>query len=245
MIMKKYILLIFVFVLGLAQNSEAQQMAFGAKGGLTIGIQKNFYPLVSYHGDLFFESMGEWKDNKGNGSLSRMGLVVQLGYHRKGVSYTNGRLYGGRPSAVAIEDVYHNISLTALLKNSYKMGVFAPYFALGFRGDATLGAELVYQNQPNFVLPQINRAMFGLWLGGGIEWEAPKMPFGLVLEISVSPDLTPQLIKTQRLVFNQSTGLYTAQFLNPPEKTINVALEVSLGFKFKIKKAAVIDEDND
>lgn len=230
--MKKYTLLLLIASLFSLKNTLAQQMGFGAKGGLTVGIQKSLYPLVSYHGDLFFESLSAWKDNKGTGKYSRIGVVAQLGYHRKGVSYTNGRYYAGQTSAVKVEDVFHNLSLGLLLKGSFQYGKFAPYFGVGFRGDATLDFSLLAQQNTNAVLPQVNRAIFGFWLGGGIEWESPKMPFGILLEINVSPDLTPQMLKTQRLIFNSSTGRYSAQILTPPEKTINIALEVAVGFKF-------------
>ena len=126
--MKKYTFLLLLIPLFFLQKATAQQTGFGAKGGLTIGIQKSLFPLVSYHGDVFFESLTAWKDNKGTGKYSRIGVLAQLGYHRKGVSYTNGRYYGGQTSAIAIEDVFHNLSLALMMKGSFKVGKFAPYF---------------------------------------------------------------------------------------------------------------------
>jgi hypothetical protein len=60
--------------------------AYGFKGGPTIatqnwnGFQRN--GLISYHGDLFVESLGGWKQN--GKILQRSGFQAQLGYHRKG-----------------------------------------------------------------------------------------------------------------------------------------------------------------
>lgn len=229
--MKKYTFFLLLGLLTMSSYTNAQQMGFGAKGGLTIGIQRELQPMVSYHADLFFESLSKWQGDN-IGKQSRIGWAAQLGYHRKGASYTNGRTFGGQQANQSIEDVFHNLSLAFLLKGNFQWGKLLPYYAAGVRGDFTLGYDLFYQNQPNFVLPQVNRVTFGFWLGGGLEWEPPKSPFGILLEINVSPDLTPQMIKTQRLVFNSSTGLYTAQFINPPERIINIALEVSAGFKF-------------
>lgn len=229
----KTIMLFFSILLVSISTSESygQQMGFGAKGGLTVGIQRELQPLISYHGDLFFESLSKWQGENLD-KQSRIGFVAQLGYHRKGASYTNGRNFGGTRPNQPIEDVFHNLSLSVLLKGNFQWGKLLPYYAAGIRGDVNLAADLYYESQPNFVLPQINRVTFGFWLGGGIEWEPPKSPIGVLLEINVSPDLTPQMIKTQRLIFNSSTGLYTAQFINPPERTINIALEISAGFKF-------------
>ncbi len=230
--MKAILLLIAIlFCCSTSNILLAQQTGFGVKGGLTIGLQKELYPLVSYHGDIFYESLTEWKGDT-EGKQSRIGFVGQLGYHRKGVSYTNGRSFGGNAANYSIEDVFHNISVAALLKGSYQWGKFAPYWAGGIRGDVTVDFDLVSDGQVNVAQPQVNRVMLGFWLGGGIEWEAPKSPFGFFIEINVSPDLTPQVVKRERLVFNQSTGLYSVAYINPAEKILNIALEVSAGVKF-------------
>lgn len=240
----KQLLSLLICLSCFATLTNGQHLGFGVKGGFTLGFQKSLYPLASYHGDLFFEYQGRWVDRKETGKYSRIGFVTHLGYHRKGASYTGGRFYGNNGATISIEDVFHNISLMVGLKGSYQFGNFSPYYLTGLRADFTPHFELVLQQQQNNPpLPDVSRAMFGFSIGGGVDWEPPKVPFGLFLEISVSPDVTPQVIKYYTQTFNYSTGVYTTQILSEPEKTINVVLEISVGIKFISRKVADEVED--
>ena len=205
-----------------------QQISIGAKGGLTVGTQQNRRALPSYHGLLFFETSNAGKD-MGNGILNSLGLFTQLGYHRKGsslafISYTG----------ILVEDVFHNLSLTVGGKSYYNMDPFTFYFGLGARLDVTAGVDLNTQYLSNQVRP-VNA---GLWIGGGAEWTIPKFPMGLVLEVSLNPDLTPQIFVppgTQRQYYDYSTNTWKTQAV-PEERIINLTFEVSLGFKFNLSK---------
>jgi len=83
--------------------------------------------------------------------------------------------------------------------------------------------------------------------GGGIEWEAPKLPFGIFFEINVSPDLTPQIFfpkGTQVVypVYNRPNTTTTRTFTED-YKIINVCIEVTLGIKFLMRKAPEVTEE--
>ena len=58
------IIFLSVVWFALGHTAYAQGFAFGAKGGLTVGIQQweSFQrdPLLRYHGDLFVESLTEY-----------------------------------------------------------------------------------------------------------------------------------------------------------------------------------------
>ena len=224
----------FILLLTFSLNIHAQHMAFGAKGGLLVGTQKSKRALLSYHADIFYEGMGKWQ---GDELRRRVGCVIQLGYHRRGASYNSG-FFGSTANFVA-NDLFHNFSLATLLKGHFEVGKFLPYFAAGVRVDITPGEdfhEVINPRDAQGVTP-VN---FGLWLGGGIEWEAPKLPFGMFIEVNISPDLTPQIF------FSKGTIIQYPDFYNPSNyryeefsqdyRIINLCIEVTFGIKFIIRK---------
>jgi hypothetical protein len=233
--MKHFFYTITLFFL-FCSFAQAQQMGFGAKGGLLVGTQQGKRALISYHADLVFETMGKWQ---GINTPRRLGFVAQLGYHRRGASYNSG-FFG--TNTFVVNDLFHNISLAALLKGNFKVSKsFLPYYAAGLRLDATVASEVVNSLDAQGVTP-IN---FGFWLGGGIDWEPPKLPFGLFFEINISPDVTPQVFfrkgtQIQYLDPFRSTT-YTRTF-SEDYKIINLSIEVTFGIKFIIKKEAEPEE---
>lgn len=230
--MKKIILLFTFLCLGMASN--AQHTGIGAKGGLLVGTQQGKRPLISYHADLFAEFMGKWQ---GENVQRRLGMVIQLGYHRRGASYNTG-FFGTTQSFVA-SDVFHNFSLAVLLKGNFKLkNNFLPYYCAGVRLDITPGANFA-QVINNFDEAGVQLAMFGFYLGGGIEWEPLKLPFGVFLEINVSPDVTPQIFypKGQQVVYYPyGSSSQQSRFLDEDYKIINVSIEVTFGVKFLLRK---------
>jgi hypothetical protein len=227
--MKRYIGILFLILI-FGFNTQAQQMGFGAKGGLLVGTQQGKRALISYHADLVFETMGKWQ---GENTPRRLGFVAQLGYHKRGASYNSG-FFG--TNTFVVNDLFHNISLAALLKGNFKVSKsFLPYYAAGVRLDATVASDVVNSLDAQGVTP-IN---FGFWLGGGIDWEPPKLPFGLFFEINISPDVTPQVFfrkgtQIQYIDPFRSTT-YTRTF-NEDYKIINLSIEVTCGVKFIIRK---------
>lgn len=212
------------------QQINAQQMGFGVKGGLLVGTQQGKRPLFSYHGDLFFEKLGTWQ---GNQTPRRLGFVASLGYHRRGASYNVGSF--NNSSRTIISDIFNNLSLAALFKGGYQLKNFVPYYAAGLRLDYTLSTQMVNPFDAQGVRP----FNFGLWLGGGLEWEPPTLPFGLFIEISIHPDLTPQILFTKGTVIeyrNPFTNKVTYQTINQDRRVTNISLELTLGIKFIQRK---------
>lgn len=216
---------------------QAQQMAFGAKGGLSIGTHAGKRPLFAYHGALFFERMGAWQ---GEERQRRLGFVAQLGYHLRGASYTTGNPQWQGPS---IDDLFRNVALSALLKGDFKTSkTIYPYYAAGLRLEATTSASVVNPFDAQFVTP-IN---FGLWLGGGLSWEPGKLPFGLNLELNISPDLTPQIFIPAGTVYqirDPFSNQTRQEVVGEDRRVINLSIELSLGVKFLLRHNLVPAED--
>ncbi|MCH2021443.1 MAG: hypothetical protein MK207_03085 [Saprospiraceae bacterium] len=227
-------LLLFIF------QCQGQHHAIGAKGGLLIGTQKNKRALFSYHTDIFFEGMGKWQ---GENLQRRIGYLIQFGYHRRGASYNSGMFNINNSTNYIASDIFHNFSLALLLKGNFKLGVFLPYYGAGIRLDITPpnNGTIQFAEVINPLDAQgVQGATLGLWLGGGIEWEPPKSPFGMFLELNISPDLTPQIF------FAAGTQVAYPNFQNPNNiqiqqmtqdyRIINLSIEVSFGFKFLFRK---------
>jgi len=226
--MKQYIYTITLFFFS-CSLATAQHMGFGVKGGLLVGTQQNKRALMSYHTDVFFESMGEWQ---GENTPRRLGFVAQLGYHKRGASYNSGFFGTNR---YAVNDIFHNISLTALLKGNFKINEsFFPYYAAGVRLDATVANQVINNLDAQGVTP-IN---FGFWLGAGIDWEPPILPFGLFFEINISPDVTPQVFfmrGTQVQYVDPFRGTTSARAFTEDYRIINLSIEVTVGVKFILR----------
>ncbi len=218
---------------------SAQQMGFGAKGGLLVGTQQGKRPLLSYHGDVFFERLGAWQgDQEGGGR--RLGFVTSLGYHRRGASYNAGTF--NTPNQTVISDVYHNLSLALLFKGGYRVKNFAPYYAGGIRLDYTMASDVVNPFDAQGVRP----FNVGLWLGGGLDWEPANMPFGFFIEISVQPDITPQVFFQQGTLIQYTdpfSGQTTTRTIAEDQRITNLCLEATIGIKFiqRSQSAATID----
>jgi len=227
--MKKYFYTITALFL-FCSFTQAQQMGFGVKGGLLVGTQQSKRALMSYHADFVFESMGKWQ---GENTPRRLGFVAQLGYHRRGASYNSG-FFG--TNTFVVNDLFHNISLATLLKGNFKVSKSVlPYYAAGIRLDVTVANEVVNNLDAQGVTP-LN---FGFWLGAGIDWEPPKLPFGLFFELNVSPDVTPQVFfmrgtKVQYVdPFRSTTSVRT---FSEDYRIINLSIEVTFGVKFIVRK---------
>lgn len=229
-------ILLFYLALFLGQQANAQQLGFGAKGGLLVGSQQGKRALLSYHGDLFFETLGAWQ---GEGVPRRLGFKASLGYHRRGASYNTGSF--NNPNRVIISDIFNNLSLAALFKGGYKIKNFAPYYAAGLRVDYTISAQMVNPFDAQGVRP-IN---LGLWLGGGLEWEPPTLPFGFFIEVSMHPDLTPQIFFRQGTIIEYRdpfTNQPRYQTINEDRRITNLSLELTFGIKF-IQRREKASED--
>lgn len=231
--------LIVLLILGLGYQLQAQReppydgglgsggFDYGLKGGLTIatqdwnGFQRN--ALFSYHGDIFLDVKGVWKE-KENGPTTQSRFGGQLGYHRKGSSFRNVFVLGGgsRP-----KNAFHNVSLTLWGKQAFKTSPSSNFYGgFGLRADYTVSYELF-----GFGTEGVNRVNYGVWLGAGMEFDLNEKS-AIVLEISVSPDLSNQIL----VPAGYPTGLEDQNgnpILSQEQKVNNLIFEVSAGFKLK------------
>jgi hypothetical protein len=205
--------------------------AFGFKGGPTVatqnwnGFQRN--GLITYHGDIFVESMGSWKQ-KGNIS-QRSSFQAQLGYHRKGSTFRNVFIYDQNNNKIKIpSNIFQNISLGLLGKGAFKIEEKSlAYYAIGITLDYTVKYQLVGMGTE----AGVNRFTYGVWFGGGYEWDLGKSPLSFFIEANINPDIGRQVfipagLRTQYT--DQQTGqpIYTTQ-----QKVNNLIFELSVGLK--------------
>jgi hypothetical protein len=212
-------------------NVNSGGFAYGFKGGPTIatqswnGFQRN--GLISYHGDLFVESLGAWKQ-KGNIS-QRSGFQAQLGYHRKGSTFRNVFIYDQFNNKIRIpSNLFHNISLGLLGKGAFQLQEKSlAYYAIGITVDYTVDFQLVGLGTETGV----NRFTYGVWFGGGYEWDLGKSPLSFFVEANINPDIGRQVfipagLRTQYTDPVSGQPIYTTQ-----QKVNNLIFELSIGLK--------------
>ncbi len=217
-----FILSVSIFVLDY-EETLAQGSVYSVKTGLTAGTQRwnnyNRRPLMKYHIAGAIET---------HSPENLSSLFVQLGYHLKGsalrrssfVSQMNEVIPGGTD-----EFKFHNVSL--VLGGKQKMEVFTEsrlYYLVGVRGDFNIKAEFDRGIYDNFS-DHINKFTFGVTVGGGLEVPLSTHT-GIFFELSVSPDFSNQIYIPPHRSF------WDPNRMNPEQKVINIAVELSVGMRF-------------
>lgn len=227
---------IVVVMLVTTNTSLAQSYAFGAKGGLTIGVQAwNGFerdPLFSYHAVGFIESAPE--DNA-------FAIFAQAGYHVKGSALRNrlgvnlGTNQINRVPPQTFE--FRTISLTLGGKQKIDFGIGKTYYLIGIRGDYTLNTNLSeYESLFNAfsvtIFPVddfVQQFNYGATVGGGFEFPLNDLMSGLV-EFTVNPDFSYQYRQPQ---INGAYDPFSGNNRTLPERLIrNVTLELTVGLRF-------------
>ena len=220
-------IVLFIVAATFCQDLTAQSFIFGAKGGMTMGIQQwNGFtrdPLFRWHGDAFVES---WQEE------NRYALYASLGYHVRGGTIRTRAWYD--PDLMQEFDggvtnmVFNNLVLGLGGKQKFIVGLDSRvYYNVGIRAEYTLGVDFdgymaSYEGaQNNFV--------FGVTAGGGFE-----LPFsryaGMFIEFTVQPDFTKQVfIPRQDTGFTDPNGNLIV--LNE-QNVYNLSLEFTVGFRF-------------
>ena len=237
-----------LLILCLSTSTFSQGMAFGFKGGPSIGFQKwntgsQRDALFAYHGIAFIESLAEQDE---------FAIFAQAGYHVKGgaVRYNrftfldnsnNLRTVDGRTDRYE----FRNLSLTVGGKQKFQLNELSYYYLFGFRGEFTTSTNLDeriegfpiaianYFPTDDFVR-EIN---YGVTVGGGFEFKFSEFVAGIV-ELTVNPDFSKQYFRpTIDNVFNP----FTMQLGTLPEQQLsNTTIELSVGIRF-IRKVEYID----
>lgn len=226
----------FLLTVVLSGQTTAQSTAYVFNIGPTVGLQKwdnggDRQLLFKYHFSVAAESVDNENDNAS--------LFAQFGYHVKGSANRLQLLFqGGGIETYTEEFRYNNLSLLLGAKQKFPAGASgrSRYFYFGgVRADYTLSTsidELAGRNiYGSFFYPQIgamNRWMFGVSVGGGLQFELSELVGGQIT-LSVNPDLTSQV--------NQPPGLISDPF-NPggvinvgARRVRNTTLEISLGLR--------------
>ena len=232
----KKIVLLFMAMIFLGGSLMAQSRAYGVKGGLTIGTQKegNFEqdPLLSYHGALSMESVSE---------ANSFRLFAQVGYHVKGSAWRNvqfSNFGNNNVSIVTRKFKYQNVGLVLGFKNNFKESEsFSLYYLFGIRGDYTVGTNLKeYEAQNELFGPiypidnLVRKFNYGATLGGGLEFPFTEFVSGIV-EVTISPDFSDQYRQPSFVGTTYQNGSPVTR--NYSERKIrNLVFEVSFGFRF-------------
>lgn len=218
-------LLAFLFLLLGLSLTEAQSYAFGIKLGPTLGVQRwdgasSNDPLLQYHGSVFIETHSE----ESSGSL-----FAEAGYHikgrsqrfRAGVSFLTGVPYDAR----TFQMKFQNVSLSLGGKQRFLTGSLTAYYSMALRAEYNLKHELqIYEGLENGV----NKFVYGITLGGGFEFPFGEFVSG-ILDFRLSPDISRQIFVPPFEWINPWTG--NEEFFRE-QSVRNIALEVSLGFRF-------------
>lgn len=227
---------------------QAQSTAYVLQGGLTMATQRwdnNFdrEPMFSPHMALAIESV-----NNDNDASS---FFAQLGYHVKGsaqrfqfINLNNNLPF---PGVVTQRFEFNNVSLILGAKQKKPLREKSKFYYFGgLRGDYTVDTNIDRLTDGNpFLTPfypfvaYMNRWMFGLSLGGGLEFKFSEL-IGGEIKLSVNPDLTLQ--------YNQPPILNVQDPFNPGQnRTIearrirNLTIELSAGIRL-LRKVEYIDE---
>jgi len=244
--MKYFVSLLLVLML--QTGSFGQGMAFGFKGGPSIGFQKwntgsQRDALFAYHGIAFVESLAEQDE---------FAIFAQTGFHVKGgaVRYNrftyfdnsnNLREFGGRTDRYE----FRNLSLTVGGKQKFDKDNLSYYYLFGMRGEFTLGTNLD-EYQENFPVgianyfptdTYVRRINYGVTVGGGFEFVFSDFVSGII-ELTVNPDFSKQY---RRFAIDNVYNPYSMQNGTLPEQELsNTTIELSVGMRF-IRKVEYID----
>lgn len=205
--------------------------AYGIKGGPTVANQtwNNFQrnALIAYHADLFLEVLGSWKE-KGN-TTQRSSFQAQLGYHQKGSTFRNVFFFDQNNNRVRIpSNFFHNVSLGLLGKGAFKIQEKSlAYYAIGLTLDYTVSYQLVGLGATTGV----NRFTYGVWFGGGYEWNLGNSPWAFFVETNINPDISRQVFIPAGLPTQYSDPVSGQRILTTEQKVNNLVFELSAGFK--------------
>jgi len=234
------IVLITLFTTVCLQAQDYGGFVYGAKGGLSIGIQKwnslDQDPLFSYHGIFYVESLPVEK---------KFSVFAQTGYHVRGSAIRSDliNLNSGNQRRITQKFEFKNISLAVGAKQRFEIApqTFA-YYMFGLRGEYTIGTSLCSyfdvkdngygEGCPFNAFDDFTEEWnYGMILGGGVEFELWER-VGLLVELAVNPDLSQQYKQQagvprifQNGSSNPNNNTYSEQLVR------NTTLELSVGIR--------------
>jgi len=243
--MARFVLMVFWMIAFYGQIA-AQSTAYIFSAGPSAGLQKwenggDRQLLFAYNASITAESVNN-EDDRGS-------LFAQFGYHVKGSANRLRFFYqGGDIETFTEEFRYNNLSLLLGAKQKFPAGSAGRnrYFYFGgIRSDYTLSSnidELAGRTPISAAYyPQIgamNRWIFGVTLGGGIQFEFGELVGGQI-SLSVNPDLTTQINQPPITI---PDPFFPGQTTSIPAKRIrNTTVELSFGLRL-LRKVEYVDE---
>ncbi len=222
---------------------------FGIRGGLTIGSQNwsgfEMQPLLTYHGDVFLETLPE------EGKFS---LWASLGYHVRGsrIQRRNAFDLSGNQFRVPAETFqFQNISLAVGGKQIFSYTKIADiYYTIGLRLEYTIDTNLDQYNDLTDISTAIRlyypfesndfirRLNYGVLVGGGMDIPLSDK-VGVTLQLSASPDFSLQY--DQPPIENVIDPFQAGNTTLPQRRIRNFSLELSAGFRF-LRKVEYLDD---
>ncbi|MBX2891592.1 MAG: hypothetical protein KF734_11725 [Saprospiraceae bacterium] len=241
--------LVFAFLLMMVFRGQmtAQSTAYVFKGGPSLANQKwdnslNRQFLLRYHAALALESI--------NNDDDRFSLYGQFGYHVRGsaIRFRTFNINSGVLGNLFTQPFeFNNLSLQLGAKFRKPMASRDNNFFYfgGLRGDYNLNDNLA-ELQNIFVcnrgsLPLVGgtqKWLFGLSLGGGIEFKFSELTGGQI-ELSFHPDITPQYRQGPiPNVIDQCAG---TTYTIPERRIRNTTIELSFGLRL-LRKVVYLEE---
>lgn len=221
---------------------------FGLRGGPSLGSQNwsgfEMRPLLTYHGDLFIESIPV------EGKFS---MWSSLGYHIRGSRINTRRAFdlNGNNFRVPSETFeFKNLSLAAGAKQVFKyLPLGDVYYTLGVRLDYNIDTNLddfdelsAFNASIRLFYPFENRAWvrritYGIVMGGGIDIPLSEK-VGAFIQLTASPDFSFQY--NQPPIENVINPFQAGNTTLAERRIRNFTLEISAGFRF-LRKIEYID----
>ncbi|MEM9834955.1 MAG: hypothetical protein AAF828_00550 [Bacteroidota bacterium] len=221
---------------------------FGLRGGPSLGSQSwsgfEMRPLLTYHGDLFIESIPV------EGKFS---LWASLGYHIRGSRINSRNVFdiNGDQFRVPGETFeFQNLSLAIGAKQVFKYTAIADiFYTFGVRVDYNLDTNLDQYNDLNDASAQIRlfypfetydwirRVTYGITAGAGFDIPLSEK-VGATIQITASPDFSLQY--DQPPIENVIDPFRAGNTSLPQRQIRNFTLEISAGFRF-LRKVIYVD----
>jgi Outer membrane protein beta-barrel domain len=230
--MKYTFIITFLF---LSLLGYGQSYYWGVKGGPTVATQawngqEGRDPLISYQGDVFYETFSE----DGGGAF-----FVSGGLHVRGSkivtrasSYvtTTGTTVSYPSSSISFQ--FRNLTVLLGIKKYFKSKMKTLFYDFGLRGEYNISNNLTdysstYGSYYSLYFPtkeNVNKFVYGLTIGGGIDFPINEK-LSSFLEIGINQDISRQYFRN---VIPDSRSNYSI-----PEQSIrNFSIDITFGFKF-------------
>ena len=228
-------LLLVLLGLSFSAALPAQSFAFGLKGGPTLGVQRwqgstTNDPLLKYHGLLYLSNLPR---EESSGSL-----FAEAGYHikgraqrfRSGVNPFTGNTFDAR----TFQMQFRNASLSLGGRQRFlSNNNLNAYYSMALRVEYNISHQLeIYEG----LAAGINKFVYGVSLGGGFEFPFGELVSGII-DLRLSPDISRQIFVPPFEWNNPWTG---RQEVFREQSIRNIALEISIGFRF-LNKVILVD----